>query len=184
MKKVILFLAFICSLCASATPFRFADPAELKHSYLPKQKMEFINGVIKNKESTALPDIDALYSSKIKVDNLIFTLPGELCETMSACYKADLNADKTPDYIFVNVKVWNGRFTGLSDIAVFVSNSQKKYVLNTFEALRFDSAIINRQVMLVKYSLSDDDITFIRQIYTFNRNGQISLYNAGKFSAK
>ena len=184
MKNIIFFLTIICLFSAGAAPFRFADPTQLKHSYLPKQKMIFVNGSVKNKESTALPDIDALYSSKIKVDNLIFTLPDELCETMSACYKTHLNADKTPDYIFVNVKVWNGRFTGLSDIAVFVSNSQNKYVLNTFEALRFDSVMVNRQVMLVKYSLSDDDITYIRQIYSFNRNGQISLHAAEKFSVK
>ena len=60
----------------------FTWPTDLKYPFLPKQKMEFVNGTVKNTEATALPDIDAEYSRKIKVDNLIFTLPSELCETM------------------------------------------------------------------------------------------------------
>lgn len=125
-----------------------------------------------------MPDADAKYSNKVKVDNLIFTLPGEVCETMSACYKADLNSDKVSDYVFVNIKVWNGRFAGQSDVGIFVSAPQKKYTFNAFEARHFEAEVINGKVMLVKYTYSDDNKNLIRQVYTFNTNGRIQLYQA------
>ena len=154
---------------------------DLEYPFFPKQKMEFINGVVKNTEATALPDIDAKYSKKIKVDDLIFTLPGELCETMSACYKADLNGDKVPDYVFVSIKVWNGRFAGQSDVGIFVSNPQKKYTFNAFETRYLEAEVINGKVMLIKYDYSDDDENLIRQVYTFNKDGRIQLYQADAF---
>ena len=114
---VTIFIPFSsCFICNSIfyTPFNTEMSTtwstELKYPFMPKQKMTFINGVVKNPGRSALPDADAKYSRKVKVNNLIFTLPGELCETMSACYKADLNGDKVPDYVFVSIKVWNGRF--------------------------------------------------------------------------
>ena len=185
MPKIILTcLAVCCSLglCAAKPVNKtFTWSADLEYPFFPKQKMEFINGVVKNTEATALPDIEAKYSNKIKVDNLIFTLPGELCETMSACYKADLNGDKIPDYVFVNIKVWNGRFTGQSDVGVFVSNPQKKYTFNTFETRHLEAEVINSKVMLVKYAYSDDNENLIRQVYTFNKDGRIQLYLADAF---
>ena len=184
MKIILTCLAACCSLglCAAAPVNKtFTLSTELKYPFLSKQKMEFINGVVKNTEATALPDIEAKYSNKIKVDNLIFTLPGELCETMSACYKADLNGDKIPDYVFVNIKVWNGRFTGQSDVGVFVSNPQKKYTFNAFETRHLEAEVINSKVMLVKYAYSDDNENLIRQVYTFNKDGRIQLYLADAF---
>lgn len=124
------------------------------------------------------PAADAKYSRKVKVNNLIFTLPSELCETMSACYKANLNGDNVPDYIFVSIKVWNGRFTGQADVGVFVSNPQKKYTFNAFETRHLEAEVINGKVMLVKYAYSDDDENLIRQVYTFNKDGRIQLYQA------
>lgn len=149
---------------------------------MPAQKMELLNGIVRNTEDTALPDIDAKYSKKAKVDDLIFTLPGELCETMSACYKTDLNGDKTPDYVFVNIKVWNGRYAGQSDVGVFVSNPQKNYTFNAFEALHLEAEVVNGKVMLIKYAYSDDNESLIRQFYTFNAAGEIRLHQAEKFT--
>ena len=189
LKIVFLFPAVFCAVTASALPARPADkpfewPVDLNYDFMPKQKMIFINGVVKNHEERALPDIDAQYSHKVRVDNFIFTLPGELCEKLSACYKADLNGDKKPDYIFVNIKVWNGREAGRADVGVFVSNPQKKYTFNGFDALRFEAAVVNGQVMLVKYDFSDDDITYIRQFYTFDADGKIKLHGAEAFTFK
>ena len=184
MKSILAFLVVYCSLglCAAKPVNKtFAWSTELKYPFLPKQKMEFINGVVKNTEATALPDIEAKYSNNIKVDDLIFTLPGELCETMSACYKADLNGDKVPDYIFVSIKVWNGRFAGQADVGVFVSNPQKKYAFNAFETRHLKAEVINGKVMLIKYAYSDDNENLIRQVYTFNKDGQIQLYQADAF---
>ena len=166
-----LVLAIVCTLCVFFTLDYF----------FPKQKMDFINGVIKNPGRSALPDADAQYSKKVKVDNLIFTLPGELCETMSACYKADLNGDKVPDYVFVSIKVWNGRYAGQSDVGIFVSNPQKEYTFNAFETRHLEAEVINGKVMLIKYAYSDDNENLIRQVYTFNKYGQIQLYQADAF---
>ena len=180
MKIILTCLAVYCSpgLCADGQPHKtFTWSTELKYPFMPKQKMAFINGVVKNPGRSALPDADAKYSRKVKVNNLIFTLPGELCETMSACYKADLNGDKVPDYIFVSIKVWNGRFAGQSDVGVFVSNPQKKYTFNAFETRHLEAEVINGKVMLVKYAYSDDEITLIRQVYTFNEDGRIRPYS-------
>ena len=184
MKIILTCLAVCCSLglCADGQPHKtFTWSTELKYPFMPKQKMTFINGVVKNPGRSALPDADAKYSNKIKVDDLIFTLPGELCETMSACYKADLNGDKVPDYIFVSIKVWNGRFAGQSDVGIFVSNPQKKYAFNAFETRHLEAEVINGKVMLIKYVYSDDNENLIRQVYTFNKNGQIQLYQADAF---
>lgn len=182
MKSTLAVIA-VCSsffLWAAPRPANktFTWSSDLKYPFLPKQKMEFINGIVKNTEATALPDIKAKYSKKVKVDNLIFSLPDELCETMSACYKADLNGDKIPDYIFVNIKVWNGRYAGQSDVAAFVSNQQKKYTFSSFETRHLEAEVINGQVMLVKYAYSDDRENLIQQIYTFNAAGQLRLHRA------
>ena len=101
-------------------------------------------------------------------DNLSFGVPG----------KADLNGDNVPDYIFVSIKVWNGRFTGQADVGVFVSNPQKKYTFSAFETRHLEAEVINGKVMLVKYAYSDDDENLIRQVYTFNKDGRIQLYQA------
>ena len=184
MKSILTFLAVCCSLglCAAKPVNKtFTWSTELKYPFMPKQKMTFINGVVKNPGRSALPDADAKYSKKVKVDDLIFTLPGELCETMSACYKADLNGDKVPDYIFVSIKVWNGRFAGQADVGVFVSNPQKKYAFNAFETRHLKAEVINGKVMLIKYAYSDDNENLIRQVYTFNKDGRIQLYLADAF---
>ena len=179
-------IAVLLVLCGSfgvfAAPRKTFDwPNELKYSFLPKQKMTIVNGVVRNKDARALPDIDARYGNKVKVDNRVFTLPWEMCETMSACYKADLNGDGIPDYVFVNVKVWNGRFAGQSDAAVFVSNQKRKYVLNVFETRYLEAVKEKGSVMLVKYAFSDDGITLIRQLYRFKADGRIKLHNAAAF---
>lgn len=181
MKIILTSLAVCCSLglCAAKPVNKtFAWSTELKYPFMPKQKMTFINGVVKNPGRSASSDADAKYSHKVKVDNLIFTLPSELCETMSACYKADFNGDKVPDYVFVNIKIWNGRFAGQSDVGIFVSNPQKKYTFNAFENRHLEAEVINGKVMLVKYAYSDDNESLIRQVYTFNKDGRIRLYQA------
>ena len=181
MKSILTFLGVCCSLglcAASSVNKMFSWSTELKYPFMPKQKMTFINGGVKNPGRSALPDADAQYSKKVKVDDLIFTLPGELCETMSACYKADFNGDKISDYVFVSIKVWNGRFAGQADVGVFVSNPQKKYTFNAFETRHLEAEVINGKVMLVKYAYSDDDENLIRQVYTFNTDGRIRLYRA------
>ena len=181
MKIILTCLAVCCShgLCAAKPVNKtFTWSTELKYPFMPKQKMTFINGVVKNPGRSAAPDADAVYSNKVKVDNLIFTLPGELCETMSACYKADFNGDGVSDYVFVNIKVWNGRFAGQSDVGIFVSNPQKKYTFNAFETRYLEAEVINGKVMLIKYAYSDDNENLIRQVYTFNKDGRIQLYQA------
>ncbi len=186
MKIVLVFLIGFAALVLPAAsrpadkPFECAN--ELKYDFMPAEAMEFINGTVKNPGRSAAPDADAEYSNKVKVDNLIFTLPGELCETMSACYKADFNGDGVSDYVFVNIKVWNGRFAGQSDVGIFVSNPQKKYTFNAFETRYLEAEIINGKVMLVKYDFSDDDETYIRQIYTFNSDGRLKLFQAEAFT--
>lgn len=178
MKLIISLI--LCCFISSLSAKKYEWPTDLKYDFMPKQKMIFADGVIKNPGPGASPDADAKYGKKIKVDDRIFTLPGELCETMSACYKADLNGDKVPDYIFVNVKVWNGRYAGFSDVGIFVSNQQKKYVFSAFETRFLEAGIINGRIMLFKYIFSDDDETLIRQIYNFGKNGRISLFRAEK----
>ena len=174
----LLMLTAACAVYAKT----FSWATELKYDFFPKQKMTFINGVVKNTEETASPDIHARYSRKVRVDNFIFTLPGELCETMAACYKADLNGDRIPDYVFVSIKIWNGWLAGLSDVGIFVSVKGKKHVFSSFEARHFEAEVVNSKIMLVKYAFSDDNITLIRQHYTFNAEGQMRLHKAGEFS--
>lgn len=157
---------------------------DLKYPFLPRQEMTFVDGVVKNKDATALPDIDALYSNKVKVDGRLFTLPGEMCETLSACYKADLNNDGVPDYVFVSVKVWNGRFAGQSDVAAFVSDREKNYRMNVFEAMFLEAERENGRISLIKYDYSDDEITLIRQFYRFGPDGEIRLHSAEAFRFK
>ena len=186
LLKCFLFASFtLGTLTAISAPrpanIPFAAADDLNYQFLPKQKITFINGVVKNKEATALPDIDAQYSNKVRVDNMRFTLPGELCETMCACYKADLKGDQQPDYVFVNIDVWNGRYAGHSQVWIFVSTPQKKYVFNSFEARHLEAALENGKVMLIKYDYSDDDESYIRQYYTFDANGKLRLHQAEKF---
>lgn len=185
--RIAVSIVFGC-LCAVAAPGptnkSFDFPTELKYPFLPKQRMTFINGVIKNKDAKALPDIEAKYSNKIRVDNRNFTLPGEICETMSACYKADFNNDGIPDYVFVGVKVWNGRFAGRSDVAVYVSTKKKEYNLSVFETQYLEAVKENGRVMLVKYAYSDDNITLIRSFYGFNNDGTICLCRVEAFPSK
>ena len=71
--------------------------------------------------------------------------------------KANLTGDKIPDYVFVSIKVWNGRYAGQSDVGVFVSNPQKKYTFNTFETRHLEAEVINGKIMLGKYVYSDDN---------------------------
>ncbi len=183
--STLFIIAATCTFAASHTAKKtFAWPTDLKYSFMPNQKISFINGIVKNPGRSAAPDADAQYSKKVKVDNLIFTLPGELCETMSACYKADFNGDKVPDYVFVSVKVWNGRYAGTSDVGVFVSTPQKKYAFKAFETRYLEAEVINGKVMLLKYAYSDDEITLIRQAYTFDKKGQIRLHQAAAVSIK
>ena len=92
--------------------------------------------------------------------------------------KLNLNSDKVPDYVFVSIKVWNGRFAGQADVGVFVSNPQKKYTFNAFETRHLEAEVINGKVMLIKYAYSDDNENLIRQLYTFNKDGRIQLYQA------
>ena len=185
--KSFLSLACVCccfSIFAAPRPADkpFAENTKLNYSFMPAQKMELLNGIVRTTEETALPDIDAKYSRQAWVNGRTFTLPGELCETMSACYKADLNGDKVPDYVFVNIKVWNGRCAGQSDVGVFVSNPEKKYTFNAFETQHLEAEVVNGKVMLIKYDYSDDNESLIRQFYTFNAAGEIRLHQAEKFT--
>ena len=179
-------IAVLIALCGSLFSFAaprpsrktFDWPHELKYAFLPKRKMTIANGEIKNKDARELPDINAKYGNKVKVDNRLFTLPWEICETMSACYKADLNGDGIPDYVFVSVKVWNGRFAGQSDVAAFVSNREQEYVLNIFETRYLEAVKEKGSIMLVKYAFSDDGVTLIRHLYRFKTDGIIKLQSA------
>ena len=185
----ILFFVVLCSAVGSFAaprpankPFDWAN--DLKYGFLPRQKMVFINGVVKNKTATALPDIEAKYSKKVRVDGRSFSLPGEICENTSACYKADLNGDRVPDYIFVNIKVLNGRLAGSSDVAVFVSDPQKNYALNVLSARHLEAEVVGGKIMLIKYDFSDDEETYIRQFYRLEKNGRCRLHRVEPFTFK
>ena len=70
MKSILTFLIVCCSLglCAAKPVNKtFTWSTELKYPFMPKQKMTFINGVVKNPGRTALPDADAKYSRKVKI---------------------------------------------------------------------------------------------------------------------
>lgn len=179
MKKLLLTgIVMICFsvLRAGELPW----PTELKYDFLPAQKITFVKGVVKNNEATAMPDIHAQYSKNVMVDGKMFRLPWELCETMCACYKADLNNDQVPDYVFVNVVVWNGRFCGTSDVAVFVSNPEKSYSQNFFKSFSLDAVKTDGRIMLVKYAHADDEVSLIKQRYTFSKEGLIELHSVAK----
>lgn len=187
MKILFSVLVFGCCLWGFAAPrpaeIPFDLPAEMEYDFLPKRKMTLIDGVVKNKDARALSDIDAEYSAKVEVDGIVFELPGEICdrEGLSACYKADLNGDAVPDYVFVNVKVWNGRFCGRSDVAAYVSDTSKKYAMNVFETERMGAVEENGKILLVKYAYSDDHVTMIRQFYRFAADGTLRLERAEAF---
>ena len=160
----------------------FCDPIRLKHPDLLKQNIEFINGTVKNKTAKALPDIDALYGDTVKVAGLTFHLPMEICETCSACYQIDFNADGTPDYLFVSETVWNGRLAGQSDVAIYVSNRKKEYNLQVLNCRHLEVITECGKKMFVKYSQSDDEHSLIRQLYSFDADGGIMLYKAERFA--
>ena len=190
MKKIV-FAVVIVFACFGvfAVPPRPADrpfawPTELNYPFLPKRKMIFVNGVVKNKDATALPDIDAQYSDTVKVDDLLFKLPGEICEATSACYKADLNNDGIPDYLFVSVKVTNGRFAGESNVAVYVSNREKRYERNVMEVRFLEAEREKGRILLVKYAYSDDDVTLLREFYRFEPDGRLRLHDVAPFRFK
>lgn len=190
MKKSVFVAAIVFACCGVfAVPPRPADrpfkwPTELDYPFLPKRKMTFVNGVVRNKDATALPDIDAQYSNMVKVDGLLFKLPGEICETTSACYKADLNNDGIPDYLFVSVKVTNGRFAGESDVAVYVSNREKRYETNVMGVRFLEAAQENGRILLVKYAYSDDGETLLREFYRFEPDGRLRLHDVAPFRFK
>lgn len=178
---VLLFMLAAVNVMARPANKPFVVPTELEYSFMPRQKMIFIDGVIRNKTARALPDIEAQYSKKVKVNNLIFNLPGELCESTSACYRADFNNDGIADYLFVSEKVNNGRFAGRSDLAVYVSESPIKYHITVFECQKLEAEMIGKYCMLIKYDYSDDDTSMIRQVYTFGKNGRMKLHSASAF---
>ena len=182
MRKI-LFVLFGCgalALAASGAPRKiFKESTELEYaSFMTKCKMEFVDGVVKNTDAKALPDIDAQYSDKIRVDGILFTLPGEVCETTSACYRTDFNGDGVPDYVFVSIKVWNGRFAGRSDVAVYVSVPGGKRDRVCLEVQNLEAVVEGGKPMLVKYDWSDDEVTMIRQIYKFDAKGRMRLHRA------
>lgn len=180
MKKILVFLVINSFIAAFAAPRPADKPftwsTDLTYPFMPKQKMTFIKEAVRNTGSPR--------GSAVKVDNRTFKLPGRICRSASACYKADLNGDKIPDYIFVSIKVMNGRFAGRSDVGFFVSNPRKKYTFSAFETQHLEAEIVNGRVMMIKYARSDDDITFIRQFYTFTAEGRLRLHRAEKFAFK
>ena len=166
-------------LAAAAEPVRtFAWPTELKYDFLPKRKIEIVNGVVKNTDATALPDVDEKYSCELRVDGRLFTLPFEVCEKFVACYRADLNGDGVQDYVFVHVEVWNGRFAGYSKVLVYISLPGGEYDRLLFGAMYLEAVMEEGKPMLVKYDWSADDVTLIRQVYKFDAKGRMRLHKA------
>lgn len=184
MRKIfsVLFGCGALALAASGAPRKvFKESTALEYGFMPKCAMEFVNGVVRNTDSTAEPDIEAKYSKVIRVDGILFTLPGEICETTSACYRTDFNGDGVPDYVFVSIKVWNGRFAGKSDVAVYVSVPGGKRERVCLEVQCLDAVMEDGKPMLVKYDWSDDEVTMIRQIYKFDARGRMRLHRAEAF---
>ena len=181
MRKMFLIL-FGCGALALAASGAsrpvFKESTGLEYGFMPKCAMEFVDGVVRNSDAKALPDIDAKYSGRIRVDGMLFTLPGEICETTSACYRADFNGDGVPDYVFVSIKVWNWRFAGKSDVAVYVSVPGGKRERVCLEAQCLDAVVEDGRPMLVKYDWSDDEVTMIRQLYKFDAKGRMRLHRA------
>ena len=168
-------LALCCAFAAlTACARTFPWPTGLKYDFLPKRPMEFVDGVVRNTDSTAEPDIDAKYSRKVKVDGRTFELEFELCEATSACYRADLNGDGVPDYVFVDVEVWNGRFAGRSKVAVYVSGKGREF-RHSFEAQYLEAVMEDGVPMLVRYEIRDD-VTLTRTVLKFDASGEMRVH--------
>ena len=182
MRKTLFTLFGCCALALAAFgggPYRsFGWPTDLNYDFMPKCKIELIDGVVRNTDAKALPDIEEQYARKVRVDGILFTLPEEVCEKFVACYRADFNGDKVQDYVFVSVKVWNGRFMGRSEVWVYVStpNGKREAVRLVIQSL--EAVVEDGRPMLVKYDWSDDDITMIRQFYKFDEKGRMHLHRA------
>jgi len=180
-SKFMLFILCCCTtmLAAADEPLRsFPWPTELEYEFLPKRKIEMVNGVVKNTDARALPDIDEKYSSELRVDGRLFTLPFEVCEKFVACYRADLNCDGVQDYVFVHVVGLNGRFTGYCKVLVYISLPGGRHDRLLFGAMHLEAVMEEGRPMLVKYDWSDDDITLIRQVYEFDAKGRMRLHKA------
>ena len=150
MKIVLVFLIGFAALVLPAAsrpadkPFECAN--ELKYDFMPAEAMEFINGTVKNPGRSAAPDADAEYSNKVKVDNLIFTLPGELCETMSVKQIIKKYGDSFFD-------CYNDGYKKL-DMFVEIKDDVKKQILDQFEML------INKEFFSVLVDESDRVVAF------------------------
>lgn len=182
MRKTLSILFGCCALALAAfggEPHKtFEWPTELKYEFMPKCEIELVDGVVKNTDATALPDIDEKYARTVRVDGIRFTLPGEICEKFVACYRTDFNGDNVPDYVFVHVKVWNGRFMGRSDVAVYVSTPEGTRNCVCLEVQDLEAVVEDGKPMLVKYDWSDDEVTMLRQVYKFDAKGRIRLHRA------
>lgn len=184
MKSRSLLLMLCCCasmLAAAGEPKTFPWPTELKYDFLPKLEIELVNGVVKNTDARALPDIEAKYSSELRADGRLFTLPFEVCERFVACYRADLNCDGVQDYVFVHVEGLNGRFTGYSKILVYISQPGGQHDRLLFGAMRIEAVMEEGRPMLVKYDWAADDATLIRQVYKFDAKGRMRLHKAEAF---
>lgn len=182
MQKTLFVLFGCCALTLAAFgggPRKtFGWPTELNYEFMPKCRIELIDGVVKNTDARALPDIEEKYARKVRVDGILFTLPGEVCEKFVACYRADFNGDKVADYVFVSVKVWNGRFAGRSDVAVYISTPGGKRDCVCLEIQELEAVVEDGRPMLVKYDWSGDEVTMIRQFYKFDAQGRMRLHRA------
>ena len=182
MHKKFFILWGCCALALAASaagPYKkFEWPTDLKYEFMPKCRMELVDGVVRNTDAEALPDIEEKYGRTVRVDGISFTLPGEVCEKFAACYRTDFNGDKIPDYVFVSVKVWNGRFAGCSDVAVYVSTPDGKRNCVCLEIQELEAVVEDGRPMLVKYDWSNDEVTMIRQVYKFDANGRMRLHRA------
>ena len=185
MKRKIWFVFVLCIISNTLISATYLpDSTGVEYPFYRKQQMTFVNGIVRNPGRSASPDADAKYSKTVQVDGITFTLPGELCETMSGCYKADFNNDNVPDYVFINIKVWNGRYCGRSDVAVYVSTPSKKYFPHILTCQALDAEYTDGRPMLVKYDYSEDEVTFIRETYTFDLQGKIHLHRVEKHVLK
>lgn len=181
MKKFLLFTFTLVCTATALTAETFPWPTDLKYDFMPKCKMEFVNGVVRNTDAKALPDIEAKYSRVVRVDGRTFKLPGEICEATSACYKTDFNGDGVTDYLFVSVKVWNGRFTGRSDVGVYVSRGKGKFSFTGLEVQELGAVMEGKTPMLVTCDYCADTVNMIRTTYKFDAEGMIRLHGAEPF---
>ena len=169
MTKHVAF-ALCCAFAAlTASARTYQWPSELKYDFLPKCKVELVDGVVRNADARALPDIGARYSSFVIVDEHSFSLPFEFCE-IDACYRADLNGDGEPDYLFVHVEGWNGRFAGESRVAAYVSTRQKEYRVNTFGILHLEAVLEDGVPTLIQYEFRRDRELY-RTVLKFDADG-------------